>query len=70
MSDAEFAGTKALPCPFCGGTDLKFYTIILRMSVFTFIKCRNWNCEAGGPADLGRSGAIEKWNDAIRDTTK
>jgi hypothetical protein len=66
LSAAEFAGVQALPCPFCGGTDLQFYTTVLRMAVFTFVKCRNWNCEACGPADLGRSGALGKWNDAVR----
>lgn len=67
MSDTkalEFAGIKALPCPFCGGDDLVFMTRIIRVSIFTFVACRNLNCEAGGPTDLRRSGAIKKWNHA------
>ena len=70
VNSAEFAGVQALPCPFCGGTDLQFDTILLRMSVFTFVKCGNWNCEASGPVDLGRAGALEKWNYPIRKRIK
>ena len=60
----EFAGVKAKPCPFCGGDDLMFDDFILRGAGFLRVHCRNWNCETYGPADLGKSGAIDKWNDA------
>lgn len=56
----EFAGVKAKPCPFCGGEELEFH----ESYSYTRIQCRNIDCQAIGPADLGKSGAIDKWNAA------
>lgn len=66
LDSAEFAGVVALPCPFCGCKDLRFRTRFARMTQYYFVSCANIDCEAGGPSDLGRSGALEKWNEAVR----
>jgi len=64
MSSAEFAGEIAKPCPFCGC----FSTILFDEPYFNgtrywFVLCQNINCMAQGPIDLGKSGAIFKWNE-------
>jgi hypothetical protein len=66
MSAAEFAGVKALSCPFCGCADNMLYTIKTRGADFWYVECLNVNCQADGPRDLGRSGAIAKWNEPDR----
>jgi hypothetical protein len=68
MTELKFAGVQALPCPFCGGTDLEFWTRVMRYKIYYYVSCRNRYCDCGGPADLGQSGAIKKWNDAERET--
>ena len=59
------------PCPFCGGTNL-----YIEGGVFNangdkgyYVGCKDINCTAEGPWDLGKSGAVEKWNDRTDNKT-
>ena len=54
----EFAGVRAKPCPFCGGKELE----LVEDFDFWHVYCINQDCQAEGPVDLGKSGAIDKWN--------
>lgn len=47
------------PCPFCGCTDLE----PIKLGGVWMVHCQNYDCSADGPLDLGKSGAIEKWNE-------
>ena len=57
-------GYELSPCPFCGSLDLALELGIL--GKFVWVECKNIDCRASGPVDLGLSGAIEKWNMAER----
>lgn len=66
------------PCPFCGSTSLYLGAYVAECvnadDVFWYhVECENPNCRADGPWDLGKSGAIKKWNEraaiAPRDIT-
>lgn len=54
------------PCPFCGCKRISVESIENRINQFFttvyFLCCQNMDCHTEGPADLGESGAIEKWN--------
>lgn len=68
MSDKlEFAGVVAKPCPFCGGEELSWRSSprVVGGAYFWFIMCDNDDCNTTGPADLGKSGAIDKWNGSM-----
>jgi hypothetical protein len=58
---AEFAGETALPCPFCGSTETAF----ARKGIYLVVQCWNIDCQADGPLDLGKSGALAKWNERL-----
>ena len=66
MSAATFAGFTACSCPFCGNGDNILYATQARGTDFWFVECLNIDCHAQGPQDLGRSGAVVKWNNAAR----
>jgi len=62
---------KLLPCPFCQGTDLRIEEddispVLDKRTIVHLVVCDNVNCNVEGPTDLGKSGAIEKWNAAPR----
>ncbi len=44
------------PCPFCGGKDLKF------SKVYSWICCKNKECQVEGPMKRTEEKAIEAWN--------
>ena len=46
------------PCPFCGCENSYAY----EMSTGWNVVCDNIDCAMQGPWDLGKSGAIAKWN--------
>ena len=48
------------PCPFCGGEELAVY---LDPQFDTF--CVTCPCGGVGPADLGESGAVDRWNERV-----
>ena len=50
------------PCPFCGSTDVYVPPSWMTANTWKYVKCKNINCQAEGPVDLGESGAIERWN--------
>jgi hypothetical protein len=58
----EFAGVIANPCPFCNGKNLAWETLEHNQVLMWSVVCRNTDCFAQGPIDLGKSGAIAKWN--------
>ena len=67
MYPAEFAGVVARPCPFCGESKrLVWERVTHNQALMWSVVCRNIDCFAQGPVDLGRSGAIAKWNNATR----
>jgi hypothetical protein len=64
---AHFAGVIALPCPFCGSTET---TIVGGKTPYKAVQCWNIDRQASGPLDLGKSGAIAKWNERFACTSK
>jgi Lar family restriction alleviation protein len=59
---------KLKPCPFCGGDILTIasqpnHSDPLMDVYWFFVQCQNKTCMTEGPVDLGRSGAVEKWNE-------
>ena len=50
---------KPLPCPFCGGTDIRAH-VYGGGEPDAFMQCHD--CSADGPNGLNRAGAIEAWN--------
>jgi len=50
--------SKLKPCPFCGYVEV---TKVFRDDTWYYVICDK--CGACGPADLGKSGAIEAWNE-------
>ena len=56
-------GYEVLPCPFCGEKE-NLGIATLRLGGY-FVECQNVDCCATGPADLGQSGAVEKWNTLV-----
>jgi hypothetical protein len=62
MTNIEFAGVKAESCPFCYGHNLAWETVEHNQALMYSVVCRNTDCFAQGPIDLGKSGAIAKWN--------
>ena len=60
--EVTFAGMFANECPFCGGNNLAWETVEHNQATMWSVVCRNDDCFAQGPIDLGKSGAISKWN--------
>lgn len=60
--EVTFAGMFANKCPFCGGNNLAWETLYHNQAPYWYVVCRNDDCFAQGPLDLGKSGAIAKWN--------
>ena len=63
---------KLKPCPFCGTDSLYVSAYVAERrngdDVFWFhVECENPNCRAVGPLDLGKSGAVAKWNERAAD---
>ena len=56
-------GYELKPCPFCGWEveDNCFWSYRYPLAGY-FVECKNRDCNATGPVDLGKSGAAEKWN--------
>lgn len=50
------------PCPFCGGTEVTCHKAQYEGYV---VACDNTDCQTDGPWDLGKSGAIAKWNHRV-----
>jgi Lar family restriction alleviation protein len=66
MSAVNFAGVTAKPCPFCGCADTMLYATKHSSADMYYVRCLAIDCYASGPLDLGRSGALAKWNNATR----
>jgi len=52
------SGVKLLPCPFCGGTDLR----TRGGSVTFWVQCADFLCGADGPVSTTKRGAADAWN--------
>lgn len=56
------------PCPFCGEPEVyceSRRSIAKDRHFYYFVRCPNLDCQTEGPCDLGKSGAIAKWNDRV-----
>jgi len=53
------------PCPFCGRDNIEIYPTGYGHPPRYVALCNS--CQAGGPEDLGESGAIEQWNTRPRE---
>ena len=54
---------ELLPCPFCGGTNLLVCDPDRWAGEsFWHVDCQAQGCGVEGPYDLGKSGAVAKWN--------
>ena len=56
-------GYELEPCPFCGGD--KLILLDKPLHGWFYVICTDIDCSAEGPVDLGKSGAVEKWNERV-----
>jgi len=49
---------KLEPCPYCGSE----HAALKHRGPWYYVGCKDTQCQAEGPVDLGESGAIEAWN--------
>lgn len=71
MSKAEFAGVIAAPCPFCGEDETTLAYDKHNQADMWYVRCLNTDCFCQGPMDLGKSGALAKWNELdLRDNRR
>jgi len=53
---------SALPCPFCGGTNLAFISDVDGGRDVEFIVCMADDCLADGRIGKNKEDALNKWN--------
>ena len=53
---------SALPCPFCGGTNLAFISDVDEGRDVEFIVCMADDCLADGRIGKNKEDALNKWN--------
>lgn len=62
MAAEAFRAVGALPCPFCGGTDLAVEHDAVDVETWD-VQCRNDDCGCSGPSGLPtEADAIAAWN--------
>ena len=56
------ADIKLLPCPFCGGEDVRFGSVGNSLGIDNYIKCNSCNAKIQICEEYGMRKLINKWN--------